>query len=421
MKPRTIRTISSLLLLTVVVSAQERTVSARRFVDSLLQVMQSDTLTGSYHRLDENSLNMMLGRIASADTSDQITCENICIAFGQQKGAFDATRIPTPIAAIYQVAVQGVEQQKLRDAVKAFYVAFALKRQFVETEKARLLRNYSSFLAAAKAENRDSLEHYLRAFDAENTTSPAFMALDQDEHLSLQYATIGKQVRLAMNRRAYEEAHADSVLPSFAVRVSGAARFAGGRLSPTRRLTDYLVQNEMYVPRNRLTSLQTAVVTPVPEIAIWGMITPSIGWWIAGSRQFVHLEQLGKILVTDPSDIKYNDNVLDVTCTDLVVGVRHLLRPTSGIRLAVEAGTGIEFTSSPAKKLFAAYQFTYYSVAMSEMAPFVRGGGTVEYAPSGSGWIAEFTISGIVFLDTGTASGTFSADARVGISYMIGR
>jgi hypothetical protein len=412
----------ALLIICVVfqtVFGQTNIPSHRMFVDSLLTELNDPQSKALFGRMDERSRSQLLNKIAAIDTADRIACENICESFYRQKVVYDSSKVPRGISAVYDAASRSMEKDSLRDAVKAFYVAFALKLDFVQEEKARLQRNYERTRSFLAADELDSLGRYIEQYRRENTFSPAFIALENETHFSEFYRSAG---RVHVERSAvlnYEQTHAEEFHTGFTVEIGGGGTIASRRMSPDLYKTDYLYQVDTLLPAKQLNTNQQSTANIFPHLSVSVNVSGSFHAVVSAAYQKIRLTELGfRSYVMDFEF--YNSNFLDVTMMRYSLGVRYLLRNKIGIRPFVEASIGTVHSSSEYKKLLAVYQFTSFAMKVSEWTPFIQIYSGMEYVPSAqSRFIYAVKFGGEKFFGTPRYTGEYSIYLGGTVNYII--
>ncbi|MFZ4620674.1 MAG: hypothetical protein ACOYNS_08950 [Bacteroidota bacterium] len=387
---------------------QSVVVSHRTFVDSLLTALNDRQLNSLYERLDRQSQTMLQTKIASVDTVDHLACENICESFSRQKVAYDSSRVPKEISAVYNAASRSIGRDELKDAVKVFYVAFALKLDFVQEEKIRLQQNYDTARRLFAANDLDSLGWYLEQFSKENRISPAFITLENETHLSEFYRSAGKIHAEHFAALNYEHSHAEEYQTVVTVEIGGGAAITSRRMSPDLYKTDYVDQVDTLIARKQLYTNQPQTTDIIPNLSVSVKLFGSFHAVVSAAYQKTRLTEMG--FHSSVMDLEFfNSDFLDVSIVRYSLGLRYLIRNKVGLRPFVEAGAGTAHSRSEYKKLLAVYRFTTYAMNVSEWTPFIQLHSGMEYVPSAqSSFIFAVKFGGEKYLGTPRYTGEYS-------------
>lgn len=371
------------LLLIPLCFAQSQVVPSHseEIVDSLLQseFVQAGLL---YESMDRNAKQELFDKISVVDSMSTVSCEETCNAFNMQRVRYDSSEVPVPITGIYEYASHFVDRGDLRYALKVYFIAFALRKDFVEKEKRRLFHNYSRTKDLVKNGAKDSIIHYIRLDERENTGTMAYALLDQQYNLRRYYRDVKEDLKEKESIEQYELDHFDAFEPEFYVSVGFNSTILSRQRTPPLRITDNVRQLEMTAPSFPLKANQKPSVIVFPDLSLSWKLYQALYMSAHLSFHSFTIRNVAKENILFQETIHFDQDDIRVNSFQWELACKYFFRPRIGIRPFIEAGFGTNYNSSSEKKLYVIYTYTYSATRQNNASYFCSLNLGTEYAHS---------------------------------------
>lgn len=335
------------------------------FIEHLISAASDSKGKSLYRSMDSSSIATMWHKISVVDTISELSCQDICESFSKQQPMYDSIRIPPSISTIYDEASTYIANNRLRDAVKIFYVAYALKKDFIEREKIRLTNNYLLTAEFSRREAIDSVLFYAEQFEKENSNNSAYIIVEKEFGLRKFYEEMKKDALQLTNEKYYDLMHLDQFDNPFALGIGIAGILTSGRNNPSIRITNYQTFEETYKPGG---DFHYSSLTAMPMIAISIPIFNQVSMCVKLSTQTFTKKHVSNNNESTEFTF-YDSDHLRILSYQAEVLLKYVFRSKIGIRPFVESGIGINRNRAEGKKLLAIFRYTYYALEQSNISP----------------------------------------------------